>query len=94
MEAGAAIHGPLHGLDAIDLPLGGACGPGQVEGGLNGWKVPSYAGREVGKQGSGRVVEHASQAFPAWLLLGSGVVGSGPRRGTQDVWHEGGIGGS
>ena len=27
LEAGAAVHGSLGGLDSVDLPLCGACGP-------------------------------------------------------------------
>src|SRR5215211_5531361 len=43
LEAGAAVHGPLDGLDAVDLALGGAGGPGQVEGGLDGVHVAAQA---------------------------------------------------
>ena len=65
LEAGAAIHGSLDGLDAVDLPLGGACGPGQVKRRLHGGEVPAHVGREVGEQGSDCVVERANQAFLA-----------------------------
>ena len=64
LAAGAAMHGPPDGLGAIDLPFGGAHGPGQVEDRLHDWTVPPYAGREFGKRRFGRVVGHASQAFP------------------------------
>ena len=59
-EAGAAIHGQFDSLDAIDLPFDGACGPGQVEGGLNGWEVPSYAVRNP---------VHGDQSFRAHPLF-------------------------
>ena len=57
LEAGTAVHGSLDGLDPVDLPLCGACGPRQVERRLHGGEVPARAGSEVGEQGSGRVVE-------------------------------------
>ena len=65
LEAGAAIHGSLDGLDAVDLPLGGACGPGQVKRRLHGGEVPAQADPEVGEQGAGCVVEHTDQALLA-----------------------------
>ncbi len=67
VEAGAAVHGPPIGLDAVHLSLDGACCPGQVEGGLHGLLVAAQAGGEPGKQGvgsSGRIL----QRFAASLV--------------------------
>jgi len=50
VKAGAAVHGPLGGLDAVHLSLDRACGPGQVEGGLHRIPVPAQVGGEPGKQ--------------------------------------------
>ena len=52
VEAGAAVHGPLDGLDAVHLALDRARGPGQVEGGRH-----RPANRAEQNQATGEIVD-------------------------------------
>ena len=47
VELGAAVHGPLQQLEAVDLPLGLAAAPGQAERGADRGPVLVEAGREA-----------------------------------------------
>ncbi len=65
LEAGAAAHGSFDGLDAVDLALGGACGPGRVQRRLHGGEVAPEACGEFGQLCGSRVLKQLAQALLA-----------------------------
>ena len=62
-EPGTAIHGALEHLQPVDLALDWACGPRQVERGLDGGDVPTQARSEVFQRRCDRRVKNGHEAF-------------------------------